>query len=305
MRITQGMLSNNMLRNINSSYSALDRYMDQLSSGKKINRPSDDPVIAMKGMNYRTEVSNIEQYDRNLSEMYNWMDNSDDALNEATEALKRLRDLAVQASNGVYDEGQRTNIAEEVDQLKQHLAEIANTKVNNKYLFNGTKTTGNTVNGELQKPVEIDEDGNVIVTRGEEDYNAVLIEVTAGTRIQANVNPDNVFAQELFDELEAFSELLKSGAPDAEIDQYISVVDKHINNVVNERAELGARMNRVDLIKDRLSSQANSAKRMMSDNEDADIAAVLLKLTSQEAVHRAALSAGSRVIQPSLIDFLR
>ncbi|CQR46398.1 Flagellar hook-associated protein 3 [Paraliobacillus sp. PM-2] len=304
MRVTQSMLSNNMLRNLSNSYSNLDKYMDQLSTGKKINRPSDDPVIAMKGMNYRSQVSSVEQYERNLSEVHNWMDNSDAALDETTQALQRLRELAVQASNGTYEEGQRKNIAEEVDQLKNHLVEIANTKVNNKYIFNGTNTTGTEdASGEVHPPVRTDDNGNVTTVASNND--SVMIEVISGTKIKTNITPENVFNQDLFDDIQAFSNALKSDASDEALGDHIGVIDTHIDQTVNERADLGARMNRVELIEDRLENQSISANKMMSDNEDADLEEVIIKLTTQESVHRAALSAGSRVIQPTLLDFLR
>ncbi|GGM35432.1 flagellar hook-associated protein 3 [Paraliobacillus quinghaiensis] len=300
MRVTQSMLTNNMLRNISSSYSSLDKYMDQLSSGKKINRPSDDPVIAMKGMNYRSQVSNVEQYERNISEVHNWMDNSDSALDETTQTLQRLRELAVQASNGTYEDGQRKNIAAEVDQLKDHLVEIANTRVNDKYIFNGTGTTGteDAVTGEMKHPVS--EDGTVTANN-----EAVMIEVTSGTKLKVNITPGNVFSQDLFDDIEAFSAALKSDVPDEDLGSHIGTIDTHINNTVSERADLGARMNRLELVEDRLESQSIAATKMMSDNEDANLEEVIINLTTQESVHRAALSAGSRVIQPTLLDFLR
>ena len=69
MRISQGMISNNMLKNISNSYGNLNKYMNQFSTGKKITKPSDDPVVAMKGMNYRSQLSNIKQYERNLGEV--------------------------------------------------------------------------------------------------------------------------------------------------------------------------------------------------------------------------------------------
>ncbi|WP_371069785.1 flagellar hook-associated protein FlgL [Sediminibacillus sp. JSM 1682029] len=289
MRVTQGMLSNNMLRNLSNSYDSLGKYMDQLSTGKKINRPSDDPVVAMKGMNYRTQVTEIEQYQRNTSEVHNWMDNSDSALDQATQALQRLRELAVQGSNGTYEDGQRENMAQEVDQLRDHLADIANTKVNGKYIFNGTKTdTPPVIDGEVQ-----------------EGGGDVLVEVASGTKLKANIDAGEVFSSDLFDDIQAFSDALRSDIPDEELDANISSLDNHIDNVVNERADLGARMNRLDLIEDRLSSQEVTANKMMSDNEDIDLEKVIMKLTTQESVHRAALSAGSRIIQPTLTDFLR
>ncbi|PAD22764.1 flagellar hook-associated protein FlgL [Terribacillus saccharophilus] len=294
MRITQSMMSNSMLRNLSNSYSDLNKYTEQLSSGKKITKPSDDPVVATKGMSYRTEVRDVAQYKRNLSEAQTWIDNSDSALSNATSALQRLRELAVQASNGTYEEGQRGNIAEEVDQLKEQLATIANTQVNEKYIFNGSAT--NTA------PVTINEDGSTTV---DFNSNAVNLTLSKGVDVQINVDGGAVFGNKLFDDLNNFSAALRSNGSDEDLDQYIGLIDENINNLVNERADIGARMNRMDLVESRLGDQELSATELMSNNEDAEMEEVIMNLTSQEAVHRAAMSAGARIIQPTLMDFLR
>ncbi|WP_163538881.1 flagellar hook-associated protein FlgL [Gracilibacillus sp. YIM 98692] len=303
MRVTQSMLTGNMLRNMSSSYEKLGTYMEQLSTGKKINRPSDDPVIAMKGMDYRTQVKNIEQFERNMGEVHNWMDNSDSSLDKTQKALSRLRELAVQGANGTYEEGQRGNIASEVDQIKEHLVEIANTKVNNKYIFSGTETTGN----DGDPPYKLNGDdptaANFFEYAGNQD--AVRIEVSEGTKIDVNVQPDQIFNEDLFGDLTDFANELREGDDDEALGEFISKIDTHINNNVNARADLGAKQNRIDLIENRIQEQAVTAKDMMSKNEDADMEEVIMDLTSQEAVHRAALSGGARIIQPTLLDFLR
>ena len=295
MRVTQSMLSNNMLRNLSKSYTSMNKYMDQLTTGKKINRPSDDPVIAMKGMRYRTEVSNVEQFQRNITEMHTWMDTSDETLDETTQILNKLRDLTVQSANETYDAEQRKAIKKEVDQLKLQLVEVGNTKVNNKYIFNGTQTT--------MKPIKVNGSG-FNPSYEINPSSPVMLEVTAGTKLQANVTPENVFNKELFKTVSDLSTALEDDNT-AALDSLIGEIDGHINNTIGERADLGARMNRVELIESRLEGQSISARNMMSRNEDVDTAEVIIKLTSQEAIHRAALSAGSRVIQPTLLDFLR
>ncbi|WP_430790959.1 flagellar hook-associated protein FlgL [Virgibacillus flavescens] len=294
MRITQGMLSNNMLRNLSNSYSSLGTYMDQLATGKKINKPSDDPVIAMKGMNYRSQVIEVEQFKRNTNEVHNWMDNSDAALDKATQALQKMRELAVQASNDTYGSEERDNIKEEVEQLKEHLIDIANTNVNGKFIFNGTKTES--------MPVQTDPATDELVF--DQSGSPVLIEVSTNTKLKANVSGSEVFNADLFGKIDEFITALDSNNQDG-VDDSIETLDEGINNVINSRADLGARMNRLDLIENRLSSQEINAKRMMSNNEDIDYEKVITKLTAQESVHRAALSAGSRIIQPTLLDFLR
>ncbi|UOQ94399.1 flagellar hook-associated protein FlgL [Halobacillus shinanisalinarum] len=291
MRVTQGMLTNNMLRNLSNSYSQLGKYQEQLYTGKKISQPSDDPVVAMKGINYRSQLTEVQQYKRNIGTVHNWMDSSDAALDKATKAMQRIRELTVQASNGTYEDGQRENIAKEIRQLKEHLGTIANTKVNDKYIFNGANTT--------EAPVNM-EDFTV-----DSEATPVKIEVSAGVKIQVNVDPEPVFEQELFDDIEAFANALEGDSSDEELGDYLETFDKHINDIINERADLGARMNRVDLIEDRIHAQEVSATKMMSDNEDADIEKVITNLKTQESIHRAALGVGSRIIQPTLMDFLR
>ncbi|MBX0357536.1 flagellar hook-associated protein FlgL [Halobacillus sp. Nhm2S1] len=297
MRVTQSMLSNNMLRNLSNSYADMGKYQDQLSTGKKISRPSQDPVVAMKGINYRQQVTEVEQFQRNIAEVHNWMDNSDSALDKATQAMQRVRELTVQASNDTYEEGQRENIAKEIRQLKEHLGTIANTKVNDKYIFNGSNTT---------KPpfenMEALEDTVIPPATGADE---VRIEVSSGVKLQSNVLPGRVFNQDLFKDLEEFAQALEGDTSNGEVSDFLDKFDGHIGNVVNERAELGARMNRVELVEDRLETQKVSATKMMSDNEDADIEKVITDLKTQESVHRAAMGVGARIIQPTLMDFLR
>ncbi|MEW4285755.1 flagellar hook-associated protein FlgL [Priestia koreensis] len=299
MRITQGMLSTNMLRNLSTSYERMGKYQDQLSTGKKINRPSEDPVIAMKGISYRRDLSQTEQYKANFSEAYNWIENSDAALDKATQAMQRIRELVVQASNDTYDTSQRGNIATEIDQLKEHLVTIANTQIGDKYIFNGTKT--------LEPP--INEDG----TKSGTSSDDVKIELSKGIAIPVSISTDAVFTHDatdpekgLFSMLDKLSTDLKDGTKSSEdINKFLSSLDTHINNIVNTRAELGARQNRIEMMEDRVDEQEVIAQRIVSDNEDADIERVITDLKTQESVHRAALGVGSRIIQPTLMDFLR
>lgn len=309
MRITQGMLSNNMLRNLSNSYTNLDKYLNQLSTGKKINKPSDDPVVAMKGMGYRTQITEVEQFQRNTNEVNNWMDNSDAALDKATKALQKMRELAVQASNDTYDKEQRINIMEEVNQLKEHLIDIANTKVNDKYIFNGT----NTGTAPITIGQDNDDTGTAPVTADQGpmeliiDYSnakPVMIEVSKGTKLQANVDPASVFGEDLFENIDGFISVLQTNNQES-IEQSIGNLDLNIDNIINARADLGARMNRLELVENRLGEQEVIARKMMTENENVDIEKAITELITQESLQRAALSAGARIIQPTLLDFLR
>ncbi|MCL6616051.1 MAG: flagellar hook-associated protein FlgL [Anoxybacillus ayderensis] len=294
MRITQFMLTNNSLRNISQSYARMDKYQEQLSTGKKIQRPSDDPVVAMKGMYYRTSLTEIEQYQRNLSEVHTWMDNSESGLDHATQVLQRVRELVVQGKNGTLTDEDKQAIAREIGQLKSDLVQTANTKVAGKYIFNGTNIAEAPVT-EQPSPTA------PTVNNNTDDFT---VEVSKGIKLKANINPNNVFSQGLFNTLQQLENTF-NGTSSGNLDNLLKDLDDHMNSVLAERSDLGARVNRLELIEQRLSTQQVIAQQMISDNEDADIEKVITDLKTQESVHRAALSVGARIIQPTLVDFLR
>ena len=301
MRITQTMLQNNMLNNLFKSQASMDKYLTQLHTGKKITRPSDDPIIAMKGMGYRTEVTEIEQYRRNASEVWSWFDHSDDVLNNASKAMQRMEYLAVQAANGTNSEDELSSIKKEVEQLKEQMIEIANTNVNGKYIFNGTDTN--------IPPIEVgvDENGDeeLIFNVDPQDLQTVDVEVSKGIKMAVNISPEGLFDEEgLFTNIESFLNALENGDQEA-LNTSIGELQDSSLNIIQSRAELGARMNRLELIEDRLSQQEIIAKDTMAKNEGVDFEEAVMNLMTQEVIHRAVLSAGSKIIQPSLLDFLR
>ncbi|MGY6213038.1 flagellar hook-associated protein FlgL [Cytobacillus firmus] len=286
MRVTQSMLSNNMLRNLSNSYSRMDNLQDQISTQKKFTKPSDDPVAAMMGMNYRTDLNRIQQFTRNIGEVRNWVDSTDDALDKGVLALQRIRELTVQASNGTLEEDQRKAVAEEVKQLKEHLQNIGDTQVGGKYIFNGNQT-------------------NVQPSESGFQSGTIELEVFSGIRIPVNTEGKALFGDMLSDEGDIQKLITALETNDPSVGDMLDTVDKNIDNFLSARAMIGAKQNRVELMEDRLSQQEVFSTRILSDNEDIDMEKAIIELTTQESIHRAALSVGARIIQPSLTDFLR
>ncbi len=298
MRVTQSMLTNNMLRNISLSYRKLEKLQDQLATQKKITRPSDDPVVAMLGLGYRTDLNQVEQFTRNIGEVRNWLDTTDDALSQGVHVLNRIRELVVQASNDTYEENQREAIAKELRELNEQLKIIAQTKIGDKYLFNGTNTS--------RSPVQLIEGEEVI----QFSDGAINIEIFSGIFIQTNVEGNDLFVREedgrtTFALIDSIVNALESGASGKEIEGYLGEIDGEIDRFLQVQAEVGAKQNRVELMENRLQQQEVTAKKIMSDNEDVHIEEVITELITQESIHRAALAVGARIIQPTLLDFLR
>lgn len=381
MRVTQSMLTNNNLKYISNSYSDLQKLSDQITTGKKITKPSDDPVVAMKGMRYRTQVAEIEQYQRNLNEGYNWMENADTSLDSANQILQKVRELTVQASNDTYDATARKNIVNEISTLQEQLVTLAETKVGDKYIFNGTDTASAPINlnqidmefGGFQaglsdgsinpseyainyqgnkytydstdnmfkdkngSSIEIDgstgeithtyqeelaykdgetvatqkkiDSGNIVISKDtavSTNSNRVLLEVSKGVTIPVNVVSSEAFSLDMFGGLEAIKKMISD--PDAtgkEITKSLDAIDGYINSVVSTRSQLGAQVNRAEMVESRLMQQEVVANKTLSENEDVDFEEAVTKYLTQQMVHNAALQVGAQIIQKSLLDFLR
>lgn len=289
MRVTQSMLSNNMLRNLSNSYGKMGDLQRQVETGKKVNRPSDDPVVVMKGINYRTALGKVEQYERNIGEVSNWLDTSDSTLDKVNAALQRTNDLLIQASSDTTTDEDRDKIKAELKQLRQHVQDLSNTKIGEKYIFSGTKTTTppfNKATGAYETDPAFEKSINV--------------EIFDGISLQSNTTPLKTFQS--IDDMFA---KLDNATTTEDFSNSLSELNTNSNDLLTIRADIGARQNRVELMEDRLSSQEIITTKQMSDNEDVDYEKAITNMITQESIHRAALSVGARIIQPSLTDFLR
>ena len=302
MRVTQSMLSNNMLRNLNTSYSKMSKLQEQIESGSVLTRPSDDPVAAVKGMGYRKQLDSIEQYERNTSTANTWLDTTDEALAQVSDALIRVKELVVQASSDTVTQSDRQAIAKELEQLREQARDVANTQVGGNYIFSGTQTnqplylTGDTT----QNPE--------LTTSGVN--GSFKLDVYDGISMQVNTN-----GSEVFKDIDQFmSELLNvmnSGATGSEIGKSLGDSfgnGKGLNQVTNDaltmRSQVGAKQNRLELMQNRLSQQGINITKRLSENEDTDYSEAITQLTTAESIHQASLSVGAKIIQQTLVDFI-
>ncbi|TQR32189.1 flagellar hook-associated protein FlgL [Lysinibacillus sphaericus] len=306
MRVTQSMMSSNMLRNLNTSYSKMSKYQNMLDSGKVITRPSDDPVVAVKGMGYRIDLDKNQQYQRNLREANTWLDTTDEALDQVGGALKRVKELIVQAANDTNTADDRQKINAEMQQIKEQLRDIANTKVGENYIFSGTHTN---------LPLYTDKTGpqNPAISTG----GNKPIEINVFDGISMNINTQGA---DLFENIDGFmthvTTLLESGATGPEIGNALGLevtngankipgLDGIYENALAVRADVGARQNRVEMMENRLSLQEVNVTKQLSKNEDTDYAKTITDMVTQESIHQAALSVGAKIIQQTLVDFIR
>lgn len=302
MRITNNMLVNNMVNHIGRNLIRMESYQKRLATGKKISVPSDDPVVAARALKLRTDVSQINQHIRNVDDAMSWLEITEASLNNVGEILHRARELAVQGSNGTATEEDTQKIAQEVEQLKGQLIQVGNATYAGRYIFSGFKTDTKLLNDDGTFAIEV------------KNTESIMYEIGISDNINVNVLGGQLFNNggeatpggtgQLIQMMTNYIDALNSGDKD-NISGAIADIDEEFNNLLAIRAGVGARYNRLELTRDRLESDKLNFSKLMSENEDVDQAENIMLLKNEENVYRASLSGGAKIIQNSLVDFLR
>lgn len=301
MRITQGVLINNMLRNYNKNMAKMDKLYTQLATRTRINTPSDDPAGLVTSLRLRTKLHQNEQYKKNVSDALSWMEIADSALNNYNSVLQRVRELTVKAANGTNEPSSLKAIADELKQLKDEIGDIANTTLDDRYIFGGTRTMDKVYDKASGQWL-----GNANPINYEIGENITLQVNLTGEVFDVDFSTDPPeLAGSIFATLDKLIADVENGLYEEIGGADLAKLDEHINNLLSYRSEVGAKMNRLEMVNSRLEDTEVNYTKLLSDNEDVNMAKVIVELTNQENIYRASLAAGARIIQPSLVDFLR
>lgn len=295
MRVTGMMQNLQLLKNLRNINTSLTTGQQQLATGQKISKPSDDPIGVGYQMRYDTDLARSEEFLLNAQTGTEILKTMDSLFQQASDVLKRARTLTLQAVNGTYDAQQRQTISAEIKQLKEQMVTIGNSTYNGRYLFNGQKTD--------QAPY------TVAGAAGETtDPGLFYLNVSPSVKVPVSItgevifgaaNTDNVFKvlDDLANDLDTNN---VTGISDA-----LGKIDDSADRLSISWAEVGARMNRFSLMEERILDDQVSLKEQRANVADVDVAAAITELKSKETVLQAALSTGARIMQTSLVDFLR
>lgn len=263
----------------------------QLSSGFTINRPSDDPGGTVTVMQARSTIAEIEQFRTNALLGEDWLRATESVLNEVSDALSRLRELAIRGAGDTLPDGSRYAVGQEIEGIVDHLLSLANTRHAGRYLFAGHHTR--------TEPMSLE--GDEIVYAG--DDGALEYEVGPGIRLTVNVAGDRVF-MDMLDTGLSVGDAVREGNNE-EIDGLLEEIDAAEDEVLAVRAQLGGRINRLELSQRRLEETELSMTRLISHTRDADMAELLMRLANAEQAYQVSLATGARILPPTLLDYLR
>ncbi|WP_205696197.1 flagellin [Conexibacter sp. SYSU D00693] len=301
MRITQGMLNNRLLSDAAARQAEIAATQREIATGRRLNRPSDDPLQVREALVERSTVSEIEGHRRSATSATSRLDATDSSLGQLSQLIQRAKELAIQAANGTVDAKDRETMALEVDQIAEAAKDAVRVQVDGAWIFSGTDST--------TPPYAFGSDtfaGNAAT---------VAREIGPGVSVGVNVSAASVLGSGqgaadglLLNTLRDLADHLRGGTP-ADLAALrgadLAGLTANLDTVNAAQATVGAAQVRVDAAVARLDDLDMAGQTRLRDLEGADLAEALTRLTTQKTAYEAALKTGAQLFQLSLLDFLR
>lgn len=301
-RITPEMITSSTLNNINSSLAALERTTNELSSGKTILEPSDNPYGASRVIELQSQLDGLSSYATNAQEGIEWENTASSAMSNMNNVLQSVRQLLVQSSNGTYNQGDRESIATQVQQLTEEVKQDANTQYAGQYVFSGTKTTTAPYNQGAEDAYQGDS-GTVTRAVGP----GLLVNVS--TEISSLLGNGQASGDgKLLDTLRTISEHLKGGTAEdvsALGSSDLQKLEGSIEELTQLQATTGSVTDQLQTAANRIEGLQASITATLSNTRDANIAETSIAYSNEQAAYEAALRAGASIVQESLLQFLQ
>lgn len=305
MRITMQMFYDRFLSDMQRNMEAISRSHEQLSTGKRINRPSDDPTAMSRAVSYKTEISAIEQNKRAVNTARNSIESMDSALTNLNGIITRARELAMSSATGSVDAGARRMIASEVDALLQSAIGIANTRVGDRYIFSG-----------FQSNIPPIGSTGAFVTDG----NFVRIDISAGITVEINMPANRVFNDAtplatappydpaagtfVLQTLNTLKLALENNDVDT-IRQSLDNLDSVQDRVLQAIGGIGATLSKINAIEKYHNDRKHNLNTYLSNDTDTDIARAVSEMTQRQTALEGLRTVSTEFMRTSLFDFIR
>jgi flagellar hook-associated protein 3 FlgL len=295
MRVTSQLSRERRIAEILRGQERLEEARDRVSTGKRILRPSDAPSEIADLMRVRANAAELSRRRDSADNALPSMKASASALQGMTDMLREARTLTLQAVNATTNQDQQQILAGQLEQLRDRVLTLANTRTDGRYLFAGTHTdTQPFVAG---PPVAYTGNGN-----------SQEVTLAAGIPFATSVSGNTLLnargATDLFQNLTTLATAMRGGDT-AGIQAGLQELDVDMNHVIRLTGDVGSRIQYVELMRGQLDENLSSARARQSQLEDVDLAEAIIEATTAEHAQEAALAMASRLDQPSLLDYLR
>lgn len=293
MRVTVGSLAYSGLASINDTSSKLAKLQAQMSSGKQILTPSDDPTGTVQAMRLRSEMAVNDQYTANSTDALSWLTAADTAYGTAVNLVTSAQTTVLQGLNtGTNDANSNQALAQKIDGLRSQLLAVANSDYNGRPVFGGTTAGG----------VAYDSSGTYVG-----DTGSVTRAISNNNVVTVSAQGPDVFgsgSSNVFTMLSNISTALRSN-PSTLTSSSITDLKTALSQISSAQAAEGATFNQVQQAQTQQTSTGTAMQTQLSSIEDIDPAEMAIKLTTANTAYQAALQTTASVRQLSLLDFLR
>ena len=294
-RVTLMSMHRNVLGNTQRNLDRVADLQGQISSGKRIQKMSDDPIGARRALVGRIENFEADRFLSNIDKSLSFMTATDETMSEMVKLFDEAKALAVQGANASQDSNSRGALAQSVSAQIDRLVDLVNGVHDGRFLFSGTAS--------LTKPFEINDAGDNVLYKG--DLDSFEVEVGFSAKAVVNQNGFELWkeSEDIFDTLIDLRDALLDNDTQ-EISDLIADVDTVASHIGSLQGELGGRMQRLELTRTQMERTQLHLSEIISREEDVDIAAAIMEMQSAQVALEAGLQTAARVIQPSLVDFL-
>lgn len=314
MRISTQMMYEQNMRGITSSQSKWMEYGEQMSTGQRVNRPSDDPIAASQAVVVAQAQEQNKQYDTARTFANQKVSLEESVLQQVTGSITSAHTSLVAAANGTLSDDDRSSMATELQGIRDQIMNLANsTDGNGRYIFAGYKTS----DAPFDKTTGAYSGGTEAITQKVDSSRTMVIAHTGDevfNRISSNATPEpnggtsqtNVF--EMLDDAIAALKVPVSGDPAAQevsqaaLDKANRGLNNALNNVSTVRAELGTQLQELTTLDTLGDDRALNLKSQMSDLIDVDWNSVISSYTMQQAALQASYKAFSDMQGMSLFQ---
>jgi flagellar hook-associated protein 3 FlgL len=286
-RITQRTISDTALRGLQGNLSRMQKMQEQLSSGRKVTTPSDDPSATVSSMTLRSRRAADEQYLRNIDLAIGRLTVTDNAVTQLSDRLREVRKLIIEARNGAIGTESLSGIAANVQAVNAEIVDLYNTTYLDRPIFGGT------VNG----VAAIDSTGTYVG-----DGGAVETRISGDALVRVDVDGTAVGADSM---PAAITQIAANIAAGAASDADLLVMDAALSQVAKALGDVGARSERVAQTRNMIDSHRLDLTSRISVNEDVDLPESIMNLEAQRTGYEAALASAAKIQQLSLVDFLK
>jgi flagellar hook-associated protein 3 FlgL len=301
MRIASKTVYDRINNSLQSTYSDMFNAQEVVSTSKRINKLSDDPVGLVTVLDLRSSLSNIEQLGENVSLGKSWLTASESALTQVNDILTDVKALTVQMASSNTGANERANAAALVEQYLDEMISLSNSQSGGRYLFAGTNTD--------TAPFELTTDalGNEIV-----NYNGNTTEFSIKIGSESNIAVGKV-GSEIFgqnwDDSNIYKSLidLKTSLENNNVSgirEVMGNLDGQMSRINSEISDIGGKTIRMEVKENIIADLKLSYTDRKSQLEDADVSEAIIDLNAKQLAYNAALTSASKVMQLSLVDFM-